>query len=313
MNNQPIISLCIPTNGVIEWVFPVLDSIYSQNVDSSLFEVVITDNGNNEDFYKLVLEYQKKVNNLFYYRSSGYEFLSEPDSYKNAKGQFIKFINHRTRLCEGALQYFIDWVNENKEQKSIVYFSNGVLGKESKEEYTSFDLFVRKLGYWSSWSTGMAFWKEDFDKLGDKTVYNFLFPHTTILFSQKNCSKYVIDDKILLSELPQGKIPKGKYNLFNAFGVEYMGIISDLLRNKDIALDTFLSIKKDNYRFLVKLFTNYVFLRKKCSYDLSDYEKSLNVYYSIKDIRRSCFVEILKRFLKFPFRCLRKFGTLIKG
>ena len=37
---QPVISLCMPTNGVIEWVFPALDSIYSQNVDYNEFEEI---------------------------------------------------------------------------------------------------------------------------------------------------------------------------------------------------------------------------------------------------------------------------------
>ena len=46
----PIVSLCMPTNGVPEWVFPVLESISSQGVSDSLYEVVITDNGKNEDF-----------------------------------------------------------------------------------------------------------------------------------------------------------------------------------------------------------------------------------------------------------------------
>lgn len=211
--SQPLISLCIPTNGVIEWVFPVLDSIYSQNVDNELFEVVVTDNGNNAEFKARFDEYQKNYENLFYFRSSGYEFLSEPDSYKNARGLFIKFINHRTKLVPGALEYFINWINENKEEKPFVYFTNGVLGKKESFEFNSFDGFVRGLSYWSSWSTGMAFWKEDFDSIPEDTVYNFLFPHTTILFSQKNRKKYVIDDKILLDEIPQGKIPKGRYNL----------------------------------------------------------------------------------------------------
>ena len=55
--SQPLISLCIPTNGVIEWVFPVLDSIYSQSVDNELFEVVVTDNGNNAEFKARFDEY----------------------------------------------------------------------------------------------------------------------------------------------------------------------------------------------------------------------------------------------------------------
>ena len=52
-----VVSLCLPTNGIIEWVFPVLDSIYRQNVDDSLFEVIVTDNGDNEQFRLKMIEY----------------------------------------------------------------------------------------------------------------------------------------------------------------------------------------------------------------------------------------------------------------
>ena len=47
MEKNVLISLCMPTNGVIEWVFPVLDSIFGQGVDDNLYEVVVTDNGDN--------------------------------------------------------------------------------------------------------------------------------------------------------------------------------------------------------------------------------------------------------------------------
>ena len=56
---KPLVSLCIPTNGVVEWVFPVLDSIYNQSVDNALFEIVITDNGNNVVFKKSIQDYLK--------------------------------------------------------------------------------------------------------------------------------------------------------------------------------------------------------------------------------------------------------------
>lgn len=57
---NPIVSLCMPTNGVIEWVFPVLDSIYGQEVEEGLYEVVITDNGDNTEFKKRITEYKKR-------------------------------------------------------------------------------------------------------------------------------------------------------------------------------------------------------------------------------------------------------------
>ncbi len=63
---HPIISLCLPTNGIIEWVFPVLDSIYSQDVDNSLFEVVVTNNGDNDKFDKMMMNYAGIHSNLIY-------------------------------------------------------------------------------------------------------------------------------------------------------------------------------------------------------------------------------------------------------
>ena len=36
--NKPLVSLCMPTNGVIDWVFPVLESIYNQNINNELCE-----------------------------------------------------------------------------------------------------------------------------------------------------------------------------------------------------------------------------------------------------------------------------------
>ena len=49
--SAPLLSICIPTNGIIELIFPVLESIYSQqNIDTSIFEVIVVDNGDNKEF-----------------------------------------------------------------------------------------------------------------------------------------------------------------------------------------------------------------------------------------------------------------------
>lgn len=307
--SSPLLSLCIPTNGIIEWVFPVLDSIYAQNVDNSLFEVVVTDNGDNEEFYKKIIAYQKKYENLFYYKSSGYEFLSEPDSYKNAKGLFIKFINHRTKLKPGTLRYFIDWVEENKDEKPFIYFSNGVLNEEKVFEFSSFDEFVKKLSYWSSWSTGMAFWKETFDLIPKETAYNFLFPHTTILFSQRRLAKYIVDDNTLLEEISVSHVNKGKYNLFHAFAVEYMGIVCDLLRDGSISAETFLRIKKDNLKFIAKLYLDFVVLKHKCSYDLDGSKNALGVFYG--NIKNTVVLMFCGRVLMMPVKIVRRLVKMV--
>jgi len=282
---SPMVSLCMPTNGVSKWVFPVLDSIYCQNVENSKFEVVVVDNGNNDEFEAQMRDYAKKHSNITYAKTNAYEFLSEIETYKCANGELIKFVNHRTKLVAGFLQKIIEFAEENKSNKPIIYYTNGVLKCERKEyRFETFDQFVKKLSYWSSWSTGMTFWKTDFESI-DLSEPNVLFPHTSILFAKRNRNLYIVDNSVVFDEIPTGTSPKGKYNLFNAFAVEYVDLILQLFREGDINLDTFFAVKQDNLEFVSSLFWEYIIKKNDCSYDLSNYRKSIDVFYNMKDVR----------------------------
>lgn len=278
---KPLISLCIPTNGVPQWMFPVLDSIFGQGAEEALFEVVVTDNGNNEEFQTRMAAYAQAHSNIVYEKTSALPFLNEIEAYKRASGMFIKFLNHRTMLTEGALHAFLKFVQENIETKPVVYFANGVLNKpQDVFQYETFDQYVANLSYWSSWSTGMGFWKSDFENIPENTVFNELFPHTTVLFRERNCNRYLIDNRVLLEELPTGTIPKGSYDLFYAFAVEYPGILCDLLRDGSITKETFIQVKEENLGFITQLYLDYVVRKKPCSYDLSSFDNSIQVFYS---------------------------------
>lgn len=283
-----ILSLCMPTNGVIEWVFPVLDSIFEQGCNSDDFEVIITDNGDNAEFKKKIKEYGLGRENLYYYETKALPFINEIESYKRANGQLFKFVNHRTKLVKGALQRLIDFAKYNAEKKPIIYFSNGVLKRENKSyAYETFDDFVRNLSYWSSWSTGMTIWKEDFEHLPeDVERFNELFPHTNVLFAERNKEEYIIDNSIIFDEIPQGKKPKGTYDLYYAFGVEYPGIILDLLREKSIKSDTFKAVIEENLEFLAGLYFGYNIRKNYCSYDLNGFNGMIGIFYSRKQLQK---------------------------
>lgn len=285
--SQRLLSLCIPTNGIPELVFPVLESIYSQqNLDFSLFEVVVMDNGQNKDFKKEMSEYLSGKENLVYRETGAPGFLNEAEAYKTAEGIFIKFINHRTKLLTGTIDYFLRFVKKNLEEKPCVYFGNGVIPEiKGVAEYKTFDEYVAALSYWSSWSTGMGFWKEDFDRIPANRKFNTLFPHTTILFSERGKKRYILDNSVLLSEIPVSHANKGKYNVFYAFAVEYPAILSDLLRDGDISKGTFLKVKKENFGFLLSLYFDFVVLKRPHSYDLSDYKNSFDVFYSSRKLK----------------------------
>ena len=93
MMAKPLVSLCIPTNGISEWDCPVLDSIFRQNVDSEKYEVIVTNNGHDLDFEKNMSVYCEKHSNFVYKKTNAYMFQNQIEAFRLAKGDFIKFVS----------------------------------------------------------------------------------------------------------------------------------------------------------------------------------------------------------------------------
>lgn len=286
MSKEILLSLCIPTNGVVEWVVQVLESIYNEDYDKSQFEVIITDNGENDEFEKVMKEYCDRYNNCVYKKTSAKMFLNQIEAFKLARGKLIKFVNHRMTLVPGAVEYLCEFVKNNSDSKPVVYFSNGVLKlKPIVKVCGSFDEFVMTMSYWSSWSAGTAIWKKDFDKMDLNKEFNKLFPHTDIVFYNKEASKYIVDDSLLLYEIPSDNTKKGNYDLFNAFAVEYPSIIYSLFKERNITLKTYNTIIRKNSFFVSELYYEYIIRKNPCSYNLDGYENSIGKYYGNFEIK----------------------------
>lgn len=293
---RKLLTLAIPTNGIIEWVLPVLDSIYGQGVEDTKFEVVVTDNGSNEDFHNKMISYCKEHENLIYRKTSVVLFMNQVEAFKLASGEFVKFVNHRTKLNPGTLQYLVEFVENNIYDRPISFFLNGALDPRKKNEfYSGFDSFVYGLSYYSSWSGGVACWKRDLEKILKESLNDMnlsLFPHTRFIFIKEDNRKYYIDNQKLFEEIPNKAISKGRYDLFYAFGVEYMNIILGLLERSKIDKSTFAYVKEENEKFIIELFTNYVLLNNECAYDLSSARRSLNVFYSYRLIKMKAIINL---------------------
>ncbi len=294
-----LLSLVIPTYGIVEWVLPVLDSIFNQTVDESLYEVVVTDNGNNKQFQDEMIEYCKKHKNLVYKKTTAVLFMNQIEAFKLASGEFIKFINHRTKLLEGSLEYLIQYIKENMYSKPISFFLNGTIEPQKKEEfYSDFDSFLYGLSFYSSWSGGVACWKTDLKKILDNDIIEkeySLFPHACLIFLDEKDRTYNIDTCKLFEEIDKSASLKGRYDLFYAFGVEYIDLIVRV-NNKGMIDDiTKHYIKNENEKFIVKLYTNYVLLKNDCSYDLSSAKVSLNKYYSYNVIRIKALLNLVSK------------------
>ena len=297
--NEPVLSLCLPTNGVIEWVFPVLDSIYNQNVDESLFEVIVTNNGENDNFHEMMLGYAQNHKNLIYKKTDAYMFYNQLEALKLATGQYLKLINHRATLTHGSIYEMIRIINENMELKPVMYFSNGVLLHDDTLE--NFDEFVYHLGKFASWTTGVGIWKQDYDHLPEDIKIDKISPHSCILFANRDKNSYKIYNYIFCKEIVTDHSKKGTYDLFKAFAVEELTITQNLFIDGDIKAATLKKIKRDYKLFVVDLYWDFVIRHKPCSYDLSGFDDAMGIYFNKYEI-------VLLAYLSGIKKLLRKFG-----
>lgn len=296
---QLLLSLCIPTNGIVEWVMPVLDSIYNQRVDENLYEVVIADNGNNIQFEHLIREYTCIHSNLIYKKTNAQRFMNQVEAFKLARGEFIKFVNHRDILVDGTIEYLLLQVQQNIKDKPVMYFTNGT--KRNKKiiyNLNNFDEFVNCLSYMSSWSGGTSIWKEDFIKISESYVYDELFPHTAFVFAVKNNRKYIVNDKRIFAPIKADETKKGKYKLYEAFAVNFPNLIMQLENENNISKSTKKKIMRDMEFFLAQQYLEHEINKVPCSYELEGFYKYTSVYFNPFEIKILAYLKWIKNYMK---------------
>ena len=300
------LSLCIPTNGVSEWVFPVLDAIYAQKVDRCLFEVVVTDNGDNKDFKEKIKVFVDKYDNFVYKETNAFLFENQIEALRLARGEFLKFLNHRSLLEEGALEWMISLVKEFMTEKPVVYLSNGALGLAERTEYGTFDGFVAGLKRYASWTTGVGVWKEDFERIPSDWEYNKISQHSDVLFYERKRNKYVIEDKKWCHDIDLSHKNKGKYDLYKAFAVEEISITLSLYLNGDISLKTLKKVISDYKKFVSWCYSEFNILHRPCSYNINGFDEAMGVFMRKGDVLFNAYVRIIKDAIKAPFKWMKK-------
>lgn len=293
-NNSILLSICIPTNGIVEWVVPVVDSIYAQGIDTSLFEVVITDNGATSDLMEAVKKY--KQDNFHYYKTTSKGFTNQVDAFEKCNGQFCKMLNHRSIMLPGSLVELINLVKRYKDTKPILYCAEGNAKGGEFIECRNVDEFVRSLSYYVSWSAGTGVWREDILDVRRKPIDNS-FPHTVFLFDLRKESRYVIWNKRYEEMIDDAG--KGGYDLYDTFAVHFLNLIKGLLDSGRIRQKTFNIVKNDLFGFLTVLYKNEIILPTKHTFILKNIKKSMCKYYGINGY----YWMVVKAYMLVPYNC----------
>ena len=276
-NTQPILSLCLPTNGAVHWVIPTLDAIYAQGVDLSLFEVVITDNGENSQLGEALSKYNHP--NLRYIPTNDSGFLNLITALKLGRGLYCKMLNHRSCLVPGALQMMIELVERYKETMPILYFSDGQLENDELIECSNLDKFVNAMHYWATWSGGVGVWQKDLHAL-DGLQLNELFPQSALMFDIRPESAYVICNRKFQDM--QNEDGKGGYDLFYAFAVEFPNILKTLVAQGRMSDDTYKYVMQKLYVWLTDLYDKEVVHKSNHTFIIHNVRMSISYNYGFK-------------------------------
>lgn len=295
MDKRPILSLCIPTNGAVEWVLPVVKSIYSQGYDDKKFEVVITDNGKNSQLPTYIAKMNYR--SLRYRQTKDEGFLNLVTCLKDGHGLFCKMINHRSVMLPGSIADMVALIERYKDRQPIIYCSTGNCNFDGEiMECPDTDVFVRNMSYWCSWSAGIGFWNKDIPRLSEVKL-NDMFPNASLLFDVRVNPQYVIWNKEY--QKMEDDSGKGGYDVFYTFGVTFLDILNDLRIRKRISSETFVSVKNDLYIFLCKIYLNEVLLPTKHTFIIKNIAESMDVYYCRCSYRKMVLMGYIKAFLAY--------------
>jgi len=279
MKNSTYLSICIPAFGRLEYIINTLASIYKDAEDQTIpladFEVIVSDNDPDKELEKLkeLFPYQ----NFKYFNTDCEGFMNSFYALTYAEGSFLKLHNSQEIFKKGSLKVLLSLVKEHMKDKNVLFFSGGLLKKGKTFTAGSFDEFIQKTSYLSSWSNAFGIWKEDFDSVKDGIDLNKLFPHTSLLFTQNNKRKYIVNDSSLFSTQFVSK--RGGHNKFQAFTIEYPSILDMAVIEGDItALTKSKVIRQLMNEFLPSLFFN-VKIAQRETYDYVGFKENLKRHF----------------------------------
>lgn len=291
-----LVSICVPTKDRVLYLKETLDSIVNDNVNPELYEIVISDNSDDNETKLLADQYLSAGINVVYYKNSEKGFYNSIQALKLGNGDFLKLHNDYTKFKPGAFQSFVNMVEQNRNNKPQTLFTDGNLKKKVAIFSDGFDKFIRDSSYWNTWSSAFSIWKDDFDQLNtDKDFLDDQFPHTSLLFQLKNKKSFLVDDVMYFSNSVVSK--KGGYNIFYNFCVIYIEMLQELNDFNVITKSTYNHIKNKLKReFIPRWYYLTVESSGDFSFDCTNVYKNIRKHYSVTD-----YAEIIMRVKVYKF------------
>lgn len=116
-----IISYVLPCFNVEKYIVKCLDSIYNQEIDRDLFEVICINDGSRDGTERLLSEYAKTHNNLVFQtiENSG-QSIARNIGARLAKGKYVFFVDSDDYITENSMKSVMECIADTR--ADLVFF-----------------------------------------------------------------------------------------------------------------------------------------------------------------------------------------------
>jgi len=297
---KPLLSICIPTYNRAEYLKQSLDSLISQNRFNEI-EVVISDNCSTDNTENVCLEFQKKFTNIHYFKNKeNIRDKNFPLSLFRANGTFRKLCNDTIIYMDGTIDYILDILHANSEERPLLFFLNGS-GNFSNESVVSstFDELIFNTSYFTTWIGGFGIWETDLKSLNDefKLCDSQLWQTYKIFSCFEKKQKALISNKHIFNTLNVKK-KDISYGIVKIFYNNFLEILNKYLNYGKISQLCFDWQKKE---LLFNFFTEYL-LNSELKPDSYSFGSENIKDLLLKNYENEVYIDDYKNFYKEQFR-----------
>lgn len=222
MNNNILLSICIPTYNRCDILDQTLSILFANPDFDERIEVIVSDNCSTDKTADVVAKYAvvRYYRNETNIRDCNY---SRVLSY--ARGKYIKLFNDTLHFLPGVLGRMLTRIEQHcHDNKNLFFYSNVLKNIDCCLEIDSQAGFLKEVTYFSTWIANFGVWRSDFERLSNKDRY------AELQFAQVDWSYKLVSEKscvIYFENMFEVVTPnkKGGYNIFDVFINKYLYII----------------------------------------------------------------------------------------